>query len=102
MSMNMKTARQFPNTRFGALALITIAMAATATVAFAKSYDDQETAALVRALAANKISMTDGLRQVSKGGEAPISPKFEFDDNNKPSLCVENKRNAFRWFLLWQ
>ena len=84
----METASQCPKERFGALALITIALAATATVAFAKSYDDQETAALMQALAANKISMTDGLRQVSKGGEAPISAKFEFDDNHKLSLSI--------------
>jgi hypothetical protein len=84
----MKTVGQSPMTRVGAVALTTIAMLVTAAIGFAKSYDDPETVALVQVLSESKISMIDGLRQVSHGREAPISAKFEFDDNHKLSLSI--------------
>ncbi len=68
---------------------------ATATLAFvttqaslAKEYPDEETAALLKVLSSSKISLADGVRQVSKGGEVAISAKFELDDNKKLSLSV--------------
>lgn len=68
---------------------------ATATLAFvttqaslAKEYADEETAALLKVLSNSKLSLADGVRQVSKGGEAAISAKFELDDNKKLSLSV--------------
>jgi hypothetical protein len=54
----------------------------------AKQYGDEETAALLQVLDTSKVSLADGVQQVSKGGEAPISAKFELDDNKKLSLSV--------------
>jgi hypothetical protein len=54
----------------------------------AKQYTDEETTALLEVLDHSKLSLADGVRQVSKGGEAAISAKFELDDNNKLSLSV--------------
>jgi hypothetical protein len=54
----------------------------------AKDYADEETAALLKILGNAKLSLADGVRQVSKGGEAAISAKFELDDNKKLSLSV--------------
>jgi hypothetical protein len=72
--------------------LSTALMASAALVAAppspAKQYADQETAALLEVLDHSKLSLADGVRQVSKGGEAAISAKFELDDNNKLSLSV--------------
>ena len=67
----------------------------TTTLAFvaaqpslAKEYADEETAALLKVLNNSKISLADGVRQVSKSGEVAISAKFELDDNKKLSLSV--------------
>ena len=54
----------------------------------AKEYGDEETAALLKVLSNSKLSLADGVRQMSKGGEAAISAKFELDDNKKLSLSV--------------
>jgi hypothetical protein len=54
----------------------------------AKDYADEETIALLKVLGNAKLSLADGVRQVSKGGEAAISAKFELDDNKKLSLSV--------------
>ena len=54
----------------------------------AKEYADEETAALLKVLSHSKLSLANGVRQVSKGGEAAISAKFELDDNKKLSLSV--------------
>jgi hypothetical protein len=71
---------------------ITLATATLALVgaqpSLAKDYADEETTALLRVLGNAKLSLADGLRQVSKGGEAAISAKFELDDNKKLSLSV--------------
>ncbi|MGH8694475.1 MAG: hypothetical protein ACREVM_09655, partial [Burkholderiales bacterium] len=83
----MKIDRQSLVARFIVLALI-FPIVATVPAAIAKTYDDQETAALVQALSSSKISLLAGLRQVGKGKEAAISAKFEFDDNHKLSLSV--------------
>lgn len=84
----MKTDRQSLVARFAVLALLTSPIVATVPAAIAKTYDDQETAALIQALPGSKISLLEGLRQVGKGEEAAISAKFEFDDNHKLSLSV--------------
>ena len=56
--------------------------------ATAKSYDDEETAALLKVLGNSKVTLAQGVRQAAKNGEAPISAKFELDDNKKLSLSV--------------
>ena len=56
--------------------------------AHAKTYDSEQAAALINALPQSKLSLEDGIRQVSKSGEVAISAKFEFDDNNKLSLSI--------------
>src|SRR5262245_39233825 len=53
-----------------------------------KQYNDEETTALLQVLNNSKLSLIDGVRQLSKGGEVPISAKFELDDNKKLSLSV--------------
>ena len=70
-----------------ALGTITLGLA-TAHPALAKQYDDEETTALLTVLGNAKLSLVDGVRQVSKGSEAAISAKFELDDNKKLSLSV--------------
>ncbi|MGH8679416.1 MAG: hypothetical protein ACREUQ_13830 [Burkholderiales bacterium] len=62
--------------------------ATVAIAAHAKTYDSEQAAALIEALPRSKLSLEDGIRQVSKDGEVAISAKFEFDDNNKLSLSV--------------
>jgi hypothetical protein len=70
-----------------ALATATLAFA-VAQPALAKQYSDEATTTLLQVLDASKLSLADGVRQVSKGGEIAISAKFELDDNNKLSLSV--------------
>jgi len=60
-------------------------LAANAALA-AEAGKDQ--AALIKALSQSKQSLSDGLRQATKGSEVPISAKFEFDDKGKLSLSV--------------
>lgn len=69
---------------------VTVAVVALAIpqVSSAKEYADEETAALLQVLGNSKLSLADGVRQASKGGEAAISAKFEMDDNKKLSLSV--------------
>lgn len=69
------------------LTIATLACA-VAPAALAKDYDDPETVALLQVLANSKLSLADGVRQVSKGEEAAISAKFELDDNKKLSLSI--------------
>ena len=66
----------------GALTLV------AAQPSLAKPYADEEITALLQTLGNSKVSLADGVRQVSKGGEAAISAKFELDDNKKLSLSV--------------
>jgi hypothetical protein len=54
----------------------------------AKDYNDEETAALLKVLPNAKLSLADGVRQAAKGGEAPVSAKFELDDSKKLSLSI--------------
>jgi hypothetical protein len=54
----------------------------------AKSHDDEETTALLQVLNNSKVGMAEAVRQLTKGGEAPISAKYELDDNKKLSLSV--------------
>lgn len=84
----MKTRWQSFFARSAALAFVAFPMVVTVPAANAKAYDDAETAALVKALSGSKISLLEGLRQVTHGEEAAISAKFEFDDNHKLSLSV--------------
>jgi hypothetical protein len=70
-----------------AVATATLALAA-AQPSLAKDYADEETTALLKVLGNAKLGLADGVRQVSKGGEAAISAKFELDDNKKLSLSV--------------
>ncbi len=73
------------------LTLIFVAILPTAGwihSASAKSYDDEEVAALLKVLSNSKLTLVQGVRQAAKEGEAPISAKFELDDNKKLSLSV--------------
>lgn len=84
----MKIDRQILVVRFAILVLLASPIVVTAPAATAKTNDDQEIAALVQALSGSRVSLLEGLRQVSKGEEAAISAKFEFNDNHKLSLSV--------------
>ena len=70
-----------------ALGTITLNLA-TAQPSLAKDYADEETTTLLKVLGNAKLSLADGVRQVSKGSEAAISAKFELDDSKKLSLSV--------------
>jgi hypothetical protein len=54
----------------------------------ANESQEQETAALLNDLGKARVSLADGVRQAAKTGEAPISAKFELDDDKKLSLSV--------------
>jgi uncharacterized membrane protein YkoI len=70
-------------------ALVSAALAiAVSHSSFAKQYDDQETIALLLVLNNSKVGMAEGVQQLTKGGEAAISAKYELDDNKKLSLSV--------------
>lgn len=72
-----------------AIALVSAALAVAVPLSsLAKSYDDEETTALLQALNNSKVSMAEGVQQVTKGSEAAISAKYEFDDDKKLSLSV--------------
>ena len=83
-----------PRPTVSALRLLS-AVLTTATFAFlstqalmVKAYADEETGAVLKVLGNSKLSLADGVRQVSKGGEAAISAKFELNDDKKLSLSV--------------
>ena len=63
-------------------------MIAASAQTSAKSYDDEETTALLKTLQNSKVSMAEGVQQLTKGAEAAISAKYEFDDNKRLSLSV--------------
>lgn len=70
-------------------ALVSAALTvAVSQSSFAKQYDDEETTALLRVLNNSKVSIAEGVQQLTKGGEAAISAKYELDDNKKLSLSV--------------
>jgi hypothetical protein len=54
----------------------------------ANELDEQETMALLNDLGKARLTLADGVRQASKDGQAPISAKFELDDNKELSLSV--------------
>ena len=71
------------------VALATVALTLVAAQpSLAKPYADEGITALLQALSNSKVSLGDGVQQVSTGGEAAISAKFELDDNKKLSLSV--------------
>jgi len=82
--------REKPSTlQLLAAALVSAALAiAVPLSSLARSYDDEETTALLQALNNNKVSMAEGVQQLTRGGEAAISAKYELDDNKKLSLSV--------------
>jgi hypothetical protein len=49
---------------------------------------EQDITALLKDLDKAKVSLADGVRQATKAGEAPISAKFELDDDHKLMLSV--------------
>ena len=75
------------------LQLLGAALVATALViampqsSLAKQ-DAEETTALLQVLTNSKVGMAEGVQQLTKGGEAAISAKYELDDNKKLSLSV--------------
>lgn len=72
----------------GAVLVFAVLVVAMPRYSLAKSYDDEETTALLKALNNSKVSMADGVQQLTKGAEAAISAKYEFDDNKKLSLSI--------------
>jgi hypothetical protein len=72
----------------GAALVSTFLAIAIPQSSLAKQYDDEETTALLQALNNSKVSMAEGVQQLTKGGEAAISAKYELDDNKKLSLSV--------------
>ena len=54
----------------------------------AKSYDDEETTALLQVLSNSKVGLAEGVQQLTKGSEAAISAKYELNDDKKLSLSV--------------
>ena len=53
-----------------------------------KSTQGEDYTALLKLLSNSKRSLADGIRQATKSTEAPISAKFELDDNGKLSLSI--------------
>jgi hypothetical protein len=70
---------------FGVALLLVSASAAAFAMRGARGDDS---AALVKALAASKHTLADGIKQVSTAPEAAISAKFELDHDGKLSLSV--------------
>jgi hypothetical protein len=68
--------------------LVSTAFVIASNFSPAKSYDDEETTALLQVLNNSKVSVAEGVQQLTKGGEAAISAKYELDDNKKLSLSV--------------
>ena len=50
--------------------------------------EEADQAALLQALPQSKLSLSEGLKQSTKGTEVPISAKFELDDKKQLSLSV--------------
>lgn len=70
-------------------ALVSSALAFTMPQSsLAKQNDDEETTALLQVLRNSKVTMAEGVQQLTKGEEAAISAKFELDNNKKLSLSV--------------
>ena len=70
-------------------ALVCIALViAVPLSSLAKSYDDEETTALLQVLTNSKVGLAEGVQQLTKGAEAAISAKFELNDDKKLSLSV--------------
>lgn len=76
-----------PISRISIAALASLALLSCLTISHAGAAHDDD-AALLKALPASKLSLVDGIEQVSKNGEAAISAKFEMDDGGKLSLSV--------------
>lgn len=76
-----------PISRTSIAALASLALLSCLTMAPVGAAHDDD-AALLKALLASKLSLVDGIEQVSKNGEAAISAKFEMDDGGKLSLSV--------------
>jgi hypothetical protein len=54
----------------------------------ADAHKGEDSAKLLKALPASKMSLADGIQQAAKADGTPISAKFEFDDHGKLSLSV--------------
>ena len=68
--------------------LVSTAFVIASNFSLAKSYNDEETTGFLQILNNSKVSMAEGVQQLTKGGEAAISAKYELDDNKKLSLSV--------------
>ena len=84
----MLSQRAFPLARASLLAGLVVLGISASLPSSAKDYTDEETTALLKVLPNAKVSLADGVRQAAKGGEAPMSAKFELDDSKKLSLSV--------------
>jgi len=54
----------------------------------AAAESDEQATALLDDLSKTKLNLADGVRQAAKSGGAPISAKFELDDDKRLSLSV--------------
>ena len=84
----MLSEKPLPYSRASLFVGLAMLCVGAALPSFAKDYNDEETAALLKVLPSAKVSLGDGVRQAAKGGEAVTSAKFELDDNKKLSLSV--------------
>ncbi len=82
--------RQIPSRlrMFGAVLLCAGLAVIASQISLAKQYNDEETGALLNVLNNSQVGMAEGIRQLTKGGEAAISAKYELDDDKKLSLSV--------------
>lgn len=80
----------FDKTAWSIIASAALALSAVTLVqpARAGETDKPQQAALVNALAQSKLTLAEGIQQVARTGEVPISAKFEFDDGGKLSLSI--------------
>ncbi len=72
----------------GAVLVFAVLAVAMPQYSLAKSYDDEETTALLQVLNQSKVGLAQGVQQLVKGAEAAISAKYELDDNKKLSLSI--------------
>jgi hypothetical protein len=68
--------------------LFALLLGPAGAAAAAAEPNQQDDSALLKALPNSKMSLIDGIKQAEKSGGAPISAKFEFDDQGKLSLSV--------------
>src|SRR5215475_2420479 len=72
----MLSEKPLPYSRASLFVGLAMLCVGAALPSFAKDYNDEETAALLKVLPGTKVSLSDGVRQAAKGGEAVTSAKL--------------------------